>query len=287
MYFIVHVSPVTLQTFSLRQTFQLMFTSELIRVLIYICPLDIVTSVTCHTLLINIPDLVTRLQQRAHGYLSAVAIPCCPRMAETSEVLVQTYRGWVGMVAGKSAPHFSVSMPAEARYALIRLRLSCSPLVVNSGRFRRIPRIQRTCPVCVAQPSFALAHPHFPIGHVPPCEDIRHFILECPLYDLIRRDTLFSPLFAHLPFIGPLPAPSECIQAIFSTPRQELLARCVHCMFQLRSDILNGNIAWGTPHSLLPPPGHVFHCSCFSSDIQDVLPARYFPAYVHHYRYFV
>lgn len=228
-----------------------------------LCPLPIVTSITCHALHIPIPGLVTLLQQRAHGYFSAAFIPRCPRVCDSHEVLVHTYRYWIGMVVGDSAPHCAITIPAEARFALIRLRLSCTALAVNHGRFRGIPRLERTCPVCVALPSFALAHPHFPVGPAIPCEDIRHFLLECPLYDVIRRDPTFSPIFSQIPPIGPLPAPSNCLRAIFTAPHQALLARCVHRMFQLRSSILSNEAAWGTPHSWLPPPGHAFNTSWF------------------------
>ena len=125
------------------------------------------------------------LQQRAQDYFSIVVVPRCPRVCESAEVLAQTYRHWIGMVLGDSAPHCAISIPTEARFALLRLRLSCSALAVNGGRFQGIPRLARTCPVCVALPSFALAHPHFPVSADVPCEDIRHFLIECPLYDVI------------------------------------------------------------------------------------------------------
>jgi len=226
-----------------------------------LCPLPVVTSVTCHALRIPIPELVARLRQRALGYFTVASVPRCPRTCPSAEVLVQTFRFWVGMVVGDCAPHCAITIPSEARFALLRLRLSCSALAVHVGRFRGVPRLQRTCPVCVALPSFALAHPHFPVGLALPCEDVRHFLLECPLYDVIRRDPLFLPLFSQIPLIGPLPDPSCCLRTIFTSPHQALLARCILRMFQLRSLLLSGEAAWGSPHPWLPPPGHAFNAS--------------------------
>jgi hypothetical protein len=205
----------------------------------------------------RIPDLVTALQALAMASFALVSVPRCPRTCSSDVVHMMTYRYWVGMEPSQVAPHCRVSIPLEARHALTRLRLSCSPLEVNTGRFQARPRHTRTCHVCVACPSFALAHPFFPQPAAPPCEDIRHFLLECPLYDLIRGDPLFFPLFRA--FTPPhRPPPSSCLRSLLNHPLQALLARCVLRMFSLRSALLSHDVCWGSPHPFIPPPGHPF-----------------------------
>jgi hypothetical protein len=208
---------------------------------------------------IDIQALVQVLQSCTFAALARVSVPRCPRVCSSSEVYLMTYRFWIGMLPDKLAPYLDLPLPSEERWSLIRLRLSCSPLAVNTGRFRGVSRLDRVCPVCATSPPFAVAHPFYPVGASPPCEDILHFLLECPLYDRLRSDPMFRSLFSSLPSPPAiLPSPSFSLSSLFATPSQGLFARCVHRMFALRELLLSGQVVWGCPHPLLPPPGHHF-----------------------------
>jgi hypothetical protein len=225
------------------------------------CALPVISRASCSTLRISIPSLVLTLQRRAQAYCSPPVgdVIRCPRQCLSLNVMGHTYHYWVGMLVGCAAPHIAIGIPAAARISLIRLRLACSPLAVVTGRMTATARSHRHCKVCTGCAGFALAHPFFPHFLPLPCEDICHFLLECSLYDVIRRDPFFAPVFSAQWSDSSLVTPAAArLRALFSTPHQLLLAHCVHRMFDLRSAVLSGASCWGSPSLYMPQTGHVF-----------------------------
>lgn len=70
------------------------------------------------------------------------------------------------------------TMPRSHRSAMAQLRCGSAPLRIETGRYENIPVENRLCPLCKAG-----------------IEDEMHVILDCPKYDVIRRD-LFDRLLA-------------------------------------------------------------------------------------------
>jgi len=145
-----------------------------------------------------------------------------PRDAPSQGVLAATYTQWVGMLPDASPPHAHTSLPYALRRVLAGFRVGSHSLEIVAGRFKRpsIPRDARVCPVC--------AHER---GAV---EDVRHFVLECPLYQPVRD--AHSGVFAAPTETAP--SPDEQVRAIFNGPQQRELAECLRAMLASRGERL-------------------------------------------------
>ena len=141
-----------------------------------------------------------------------------PRVAPSNEVTASTYANWVGMRPECVAPHLSVSMPYLWRRALVGLRVGMHALAVQQCKRRggqRVPREERCCPFCKQAGG---------------CEDLRHFLLECPEYVHIksRYPGVFEGLGVNAGDI------SSQLSAVFNSPQQANLAQCVSLMLAHR-----------------------------------------------------
>ena len=82
--------------------------------------------------------------------------------------------------ACKGAEHINSYRPWELRQFYLRYKLRGHNLAIEEGTHSdkqslkklNVPREKGVCPCCAAQP----------------VEDLRHFILECPAYDSIRKN---------------------------------------------------------------------------------------------------
>ena len=211
---------------------------------------SLTTPAQCLALTFNVEELHTKLMERARAYCTPPqppsTLPRCPRTCPSDLVTSFTYRFWVGMREDSVAPHLSTHMPRCLRQHLVRLRLSCLTLQVESGKRAR-PPVPRHMRHCCTHTRFALARPGF---HPDMVEDIRHFLLECPAYHTIRLHPRYSAIFS-------MPQPdmpaSAQLRHIFGHHDQHLLAECTFQMWKLRSEILSNAIEEGTPNALLPP----------------------------------
>ena len=66
---------------------------------------------------------------------------------------------------------------------LCKIRISCHPLAVETGRYSNTPRAQRLCPLCKSD-----------------IEDEYHFLLICPAYDSVRTKFI-KQYFVHRPSV--------------------------------------------------------------------------------------
>ena len=97
-----------------------------------------------------------------------------------------------------------VDMPSHCE--LMRFRLGCSDIAVNSGRFvarqNRLARADRVCPCCSSGQA----------------EDELHVIFECTAYDIIRSQTRFVGLFSNGNVID--------MKTLFCHPQHQSLLAC-------------------------------------------------------------
>jgi len=191
------------------------------------------------------------LESKFYSYLHHPD-PRCPRLCPSDCVTGRTFSSWLGMQPSRPGPHISHAIPRELRITLTRLRLACSDLEVVKGRFTRRPRHLRLCK----------AHSfRNPVDGTHPCvEDLRHFVLDCPAYALIRSSPYFAPLFGPIHQDPSLNTPSKKLCHFFNTTHQYMLAVCISRMLTLRAHILST-----TPSVLLaqrpthfPQANHVF-----------------------------
>jgi hypothetical protein len=190
-----------------------------------------------------------RLQRLALAFIcpDAENIPKCPRSCISAHVTAFTYRYWVGMSEAQDSGghHVSCLMPHAQRHALVRLRLGCSDLAVVQGRRSGVARHARFCKV----------HNMFDSDHAQ-VEDIRHFLLECPAYEGIRRHPYFTELFSCLRYEpnNLHLTTSQMVRKILTHPNQSKLALCISRMFSLRTHILQGTGHAGGTHADMPSP---------------------------------
>jgi hypothetical protein len=92
-------------------------------------------------------------------------------------------------------------LPLRVLQCLARLRAGAALLEVQTGRHSRVPRHRRVCRLCscndpaVASKTVWRTRVHARTGAYDNVEDLRHFLLECPAYDLLRNSctTVFYP----------------------------------------------------------------------------------------------
>ena len=117
-------------------------------------------------------------------------------------------------------PHIkSVTIPSGKHRELMRFRLGCSDIAVNSGRFvarqNRLARADRVCPCCSSGQA----------------EDELHVIFECTAYDIIRSQARFVGLFSNGNLID--------MKTLFCHPQhQSLLADLVRACSVKRKQLI-------------------------------------------------
>jgi hypothetical protein len=118
-----------------------------------------------------------------------------------------------------------------------QLRVGCAHLEIEQGRKRRrLDRHQRLCQLCSSEETplavrrAVLAR----TGTSQNVEDLKHFVLECPVYDSMRSRCRALPatLYAHL-------GDPDCMSAVFGHEDQTGLARTLHKMKVHRARMLN------------------------------------------------
>jgi hypothetical protein len=168
-----------------------------------------------------------------------------PRVAPSKGVAMCTYAKWV-YPADPTIDHYNrASAPVHTRLCLpfarlrnlAQLRIGCAHLEVEQGRKRRpkIPRQARLCQLCSgvdathARRSAVLAR----TGTNMNVEDLKHFLLECPVYDDLRAA---CPAFtAETQAL--LSAPGSVV-AVMGHPDQAALANTLYYMKTRRAVLL-------------------------------------------------
>lgn len=183
-----------------------------------------------------------RVVQRSDG----TAVPVVqqdPRAAVSDGVLQCTHAAHVYAFDGSAdytqrrdaPPHMRLCLSSKFLQCLTQLRLGAARLEVQMGRRQRVPRAARVCRLCSAASS-APALRQAVVGRtgVPACvEDERHFLLECPAYDMIRAQFRLLP---RQPWA--VDDPGACMRQFFAHSDQSAVARMVFAMRAHRASLL-------------------------------------------------
>ena len=129
-----------------------------------------------------------------------------PRQAPSAGIDMCTHAQWVhadttcNMYERSGAlPHMKLCLPFRAVQILMKFRTGWHHLQVHRGRMSpdRPPRDRRLCQLCSFPNSRSVwrAQINARVGGTRSVEDLKHFVLECPAYDHIRRQhaALFVP----------------------------------------------------------------------------------------------
>ena len=122
-------------------------------------------------------------------------------------------------------PYITCIKNVNHRKALSKFRLSNHQLMIEVGRHKKIPKLQRFCPFC---PS-------------PVIEDEIHFLINCPLYDPLRRDIydICLELKPTLPFYTD---EQTFLFMMTSTNLYRVLAKFIHEAMNMRKELLSNTI---------------------------------------------
>jgi sorting nexin-29 len=167
-----------------------------------------------------------------------------PRAAPSHGISICTHMAWVMPLDPESADFSRATAPAHTKvmgsFAVLRnyhqLRIGCAHLEVQEGRVRgRVPRDSRLCRLCsgddttLAITQAVLAR----TGTTQNVEDLKHFVLECPVYDDLRArcDALPASLYTQLD-------DPDCMLHVFGHENQTGLARTLYRMKTRRASML-------------------------------------------------
>lgn len=168
-----------------------------------------------------------------------------PRSAPSEGISMCTHMAWVSPLNPENTDFSRANAPAHAKILgsfmmvqnYFQLRVGCAHLEVEQGRKRRrLDRHQRLCQLCSSEETplavrqAVLAR----TGTSQNVEDLKHFVLECPVYDSMRSrcSALPATLYAHLD-------DPDCMLAVFGHEDQTGLARTLYKMKVHRARMLN------------------------------------------------
>lgn len=168
-----------------------------------------------------------------------------PRAAPSRGVALCTHMAWVlplnpaqvDLSRATAPPHTKVLGSFSVLRNYSQLRTGCAHLEVDQGRQgRRVERHSRLCRLCSgpdATPALrqaVLAR----TGTSDNVEDLKHFVLECPVYDDLRArcSALPASLYADL-------AAPDCMTRVFSHADQSGLSRTLFKMKGRRAQLLH------------------------------------------------
>ena len=148
-----------------------------------------------------------------------------PRVAPSRRVALCTHMAWVlpldpareDLSRATAPPHTKVLGSFAVLRNYSQLRAGCAHLEVEQGRQgRRVERHLRLCQLCSgpnADPAVrqaVLAR----TGTSDNVEDLKHFVLECPVYDALRARCPWStPVTPHT--LNPTPAPTSPFHQVY------------------------------------------------------------------------
>ena len=108
----------------------------------------------------------------------------------------------------------------QNRISLTKFRLSNHTLMIETGRHQRIEKSQRFCPFCPNT-----------------IEDERHFLLQCPVYDVFRNE-LFSEAKQEKANILQMDSSDKFITILTNPTIVPKTAPCLNRMFYSREFLL-------------------------------------------------
>lgn len=133
--------------------------------------------------------------------------------------------------------HTRLCLPFTRLRNLAQLRIGCAHLEVEQGRKRRpeVPRQDRLCRLCsgedatLARRSAVLSR----TGTSRNVEDLKHFLLECPVFDDLRAACPAFPPGVYSSLADP-----TCVASIMGHSDQASLANTLFCMKVRRAELL-------------------------------------------------
>jgi hypothetical protein len=166
-----------------------------------------------------------------------------PRAAPSGGISMCTHMAWVLQLDPESADFSRATAPAHTKvmgpFAVLRnyyqLRIGCAHLEVQQGRVSRAPRESRLCRLCsgedapLAVKQAVLAR----TGTSQNVEDLKHFVLECPVYDDLRARCAALPASLYAQLDQP-----DCMLQVFEHENQTGLARTLYRMKTRRATML-------------------------------------------------
>jgi hypothetical protein len=168
-----------------------------------------------------------------------------PRQAPSQGVSMCTHHMWVypldpgiqDFSRGNAPQHTKLCLPFGVLRVLAQLRIGWARLEVEQGRKCRpkVPREARLCRLCsgddatLAMRQAILAR----TGSSARVEDLKHFMLECPVYDNIRAACVAFPT----PVVDWLDNP-DCMAMVFAHEAQSSLAHTLYKMKTRRARLL-------------------------------------------------
>jgi hypothetical protein len=139
---------------------------------------------------------------------------------------------------GITAPqHTKLCLPFGVLRVLAQLCIGWAHLEVEQGRKCRpkVPREARLCRLCSEDDATLAMRPVVPArtGSSAHVEDLKHFLLECPVYDNNRAECVALPT----PVVDWLDNP-DCVAMVFAHEAQSSLAHTLYKMKTRRARLL-------------------------------------------------
>lgn len=168
-----------------------------------------------------------------------------PRSAPSQGIQMRTHHAWVYPLEpdfdpfsrDHAAPHTKLCLPFVMLRNLAQIRIGAAHLEIEQGRKTRVsvPRPARLCRLCGGDDAL-LVHRLAVVartGTSQNVEDLKHFLLECPMYDDLRGG---CPAFP--PISSALLSDPHCVASVFQHAEQSALAKTLYKMKVRRADKL-------------------------------------------------
>lgn len=168
-----------------------------------------------------------------------------PRSAPPKGICMRTHHVWVYPLTpscdpfsrDQAPPHTLLCLPFLVLRNLAQLRIGWAHLEVEQGRKCRvsIPRQERLCRLCSGEDA-VMAHRLAVVartGTSSNVEDLRHFVLECPVYDDLRAACPAFPPPSSAVFSDP-----AAMASVFQHAAQSALATTLYNMKVRRAELL-------------------------------------------------
>ena len=143
-----------------------------------------------------------------------------------------------------ASAHTKLCLPFTRLKVLVQLRIGCAHLEVEQGRKRRPkePRHERLCKLCSGEDAtLARRLAVFSrTGTSRNVEDLKHFLLECPVYDSLRATCPAFPPDVYSTLSHP-----GCVALVMGHDDQAALAHTLYHMKTRRAELL------GLPESVI------------------------------------
>lgn len=168
-----------------------------------------------------------------------------PRSAPSAGIHMRTHHAWVypldpdfdPFARDQAGPHTKLCLPFVVLRNLAQLRIGSAHLEIEQGRKSRVsvPRAGRICRLCSGEgaPLSLRMAVVARTGTAENVEDIKHFLLECPVYDDLRAACSAFP--APSPAVLSDPA---CVMSVFQHERQAAVAKALYRMKVRRAEKL-------------------------------------------------